>query len=522
MLDDMRAVGAVDRLTADVCIVGAGPAGITVALELAGAGYSVLVLEAGGRDPVDAHQHPLRGERSGEPYPPLDRARVRAFGGSSRHWPPQAMMARPLEPIDLRGRPGLPYSGWPVSASDLAPYYRRAVRRCELRVDGYDLPDWAPSGMGRLALSEEVVRTSVIPSAPPDVFDRAAADLRAAPNVTVMLHAPVTRIETARDPGTVSGLVVAAGPTRAVEVVAQDYVLATGGIDNARMLLVGNEEHPEGIGNHHGNVGRFFMEHLSMPSGILVPDDPELSSRSSVYEMTTSDRGRWRAILTLHPRVLEREGLLNGAFFLEPRDRLHSSPGWLSLEALRRVVRHRPVPPDIPAHVRTVARYARTILAAGSARVLRRPRSPAAFVVRSMSEQEPNRESRVLLGDARDALGVPVPHLRWRTTARDVGSVRRAQQLLGDEVARAGAGTLHPILDDPAPVVSGSWHHLGTTRMDPDPRRGVTDVDARVHGLRNLFVAGSSLFPTGGYANPTLTIVALAIRLADHLGGRDR
>ena len=518
--DDANAVEPGAELEADVCIVGAGPAGISVALELSGNGLDVLLLDSGGFDPEPDVQTLGRGERSGNPYPPLDRARVRAFGGSSRHWPArEAMMARPLEAIDLEPREGWPYSGWPFDRTHLEPFYKRAHELVGLKTPEYDLATWAgPEADARLALAGDVVATTVIQSSPPDAFLRAEAALRGSADVTVMLHATVTGIATAHRPDVVSHLVVAAAPERRFRVRARAYVLAAGGIENPRLLLAGNPSQPVGLGNESGLVGRYFMEHLWMQTGRFVPAEGMRLPSPSVYELRHRGADRWRGMLGLREEVLRREGLLNGVFFLDAADRFHASPAAHSLGALRRLRRHRPLQPDLAAHLRTVASHPGDLLAVATRRLRRRePGPPAAYVVKSMSEQSPNPASHVTLSNRHDRYGVPLPRLEWRPAARDIDSVRRTQELLAREMSVAGVGTLTSTLDEPAPVVYGTWHHMGTTRMHVSPRQGVVDADCCVHNQQNLYVAGSSVFPSGGYVNPTLTIVALAVRLAGHL-----
>lgn len=519
MLVDGRSVESDDVLSADICIVGAGPAGISAALELSGRGLKVLLLESGGLVPEPGPQALAEGDSVGETYPPLHRARVRAFGGSSRHWPGhEAMMARPLEPIDFERREGVPHSGWPFDRAHLEPYYRRAHDICELRSHAYDLDSWAgEEAASRLALAEDVVATTVIQSAPPDAFVRGGERLHRSADVTVLLHATVIGIRTGQAPDEVSGLQVASAPGRTFAVTARRYVLAAGGIDNARLLLLGDPDRPHGLADRHDVVGRFFMEHLWMRTGLLLPSDPSSLTRTGPYQLRHSGTDRWRGVIGLTPQVLRREQLPNGVFFLDVADRFHSSPAASSLAALRRLARQRPAQPDLLRHALTVLRHGGDLAAAAGQRARRGHSPPRAFVLQSMSEQSPNPSSRVTLSRRRDGLGVPRASLEWRRTAADVDSVRRAQQLIADEVAVAGVGRLIDTLDEPAPVVYGTWHHMGTTRMHTDARVGVTDADGRVHGMRNLYVTGSSVFPTGGYVNPTLTIVALAIRLADHL-----
>ena len=516
---DARQLQSGSELAADVCIVGAGPAGISLATELSGTGLDVLVLESGGLQAERRAQSLSRGERRGNPYPPLERARVRAFGGSSRHWPRhEAMMARPLEPFDLERREGHPYSGWPFDHAHLQPFYRRAHELAGITTPAYDLDTWAGADAAtRLALASDVVGTTVIQSSPRDAFVNAEGRLRNATDVTVALHSTVTGIATSRQAERVSHLIFAADPRRRLIARARVYVLAAGGIENPRLLLVGNDRHPHGIGNGSDLVGRFFMEHLWLQTGRLETAVGRHLPVPSVYELRHRGSDRWRGVLALREEVRRRENLLNGVFFLDAADPFSASPAAYSLAALRRLRRQRPLQPDAAAHLRTVVGHPGDVLAGITARLGRCEHPGQRFVVKSMSEQAPNPASRVTLARRRDRFGLPAPRLEWRPTASDIDSVRRAQDIIAREVAAAGIGELTSLLDKPAPVINGTWHHMGTTRMDSSPRHGVVDADGRVHGIRNLYVTGSSVFPSAGYVNPTLTIVALAVRLAHHL-----
>lgn len=279
MFADAGSVTEGSTLDTDVCIVGAGPAGITLATQLEDAGVRTLVLEGGGLDRERAAEEPLRGERAGYPYPPLHRARVRAFGGTSRHWPPQtAMLTRPLDPIDFEARAAVPHSGWPFDHRHLGPFYERAHDLCRLPRPDYDVGLWTEEGEApRLPLPEALVDTAIMRMAPPDAFTQQQARLRSSRDVTVLLHATVVEICTGPTADRVDRLRVAREPGRTFGVTARCYVLASGGLDTPRLLLHSRERWRDGLGNAHGLVGRFFMEHLGARAGVLLPSDPTCS-----------------------------------------------------------------------------------------------------------------------------------------------------------------------------------------------------------------------------------------------------
>jgi choline dehydrogenase-like flavoprotein len=315
----------------------------------------------------------------------------------------------------------------------------------------------------------------------------------------------------------VSSARVFSAPGRTFFVRAHITVLAAGGIENPRILLLSDRAQPGGLGNQHDLVGRFFMERLTVRSGVVIPTGPALLRETRLYAARDQDGSGIQPVLRLHEDEVRREELLNVAFLADARPRVAAAEGIRSLSTLRRTLDLHPRPGEIGGHVRNVSRDAGNVirtryLRAGSA-------TPDVLVLRVQAEQEPNPASRITLGNTCDANGLRTPRLDWRLSDFDLRSIRRTQQLLDEELRLARLGRVEDLLGDehPPALVLGLHHHLGTTRMDPYTERGVVDANCKVHGLRNLFVAGSSVFPTSGWANPTLTIVALAIRLADHL-----
>jgi choline dehydrogenase-like flavoprotein len=326
--------------------------------------------------------------------------------------------------------------------------------------------------------------------------------------------------------GRVTAVRAISGPGRGFTVRARTYVLAAGGIETPRLLLLSNSVHRRGLGNAEDQVGRYFAEHLAARSGVIVPSGPELLNQRSLYMIPGSlykeaDRGSvtHRSVLALGDRILREQELLNVAFLLEAHPKSLACNGTRSLATLARAVVSRPLPTDLPRHAQAVIRDASKVTRTLARRVGRRTAPPEVLVMRVQAEQQPNRDSRIVLARKQDPLGLPLPRLEWRLSPLDTDSVRRAQDIVDDELRSTRVAAVEDKLGSERPPVLfyGHHHHLGTTRMHVDPKHGVVDADCRVHGTSNLFVVGSSVFPTGGWANPTLTIVALAVRLAHHL-----
>jgi choline dehydrogenase-like flavoprotein len=529
MLRDARQLPGNWLIDTDLCIIGAGPAGITIAAEFLGQGTRVCLVESGGLDLERRAQRLNHGTSVGYSTYLLHHARVRAFGGSSRHWVgpgDETWAARPLDPVDFEVRPGVPYSGWPFDPAQLEPQYEQARSICRLGPEGPSPATWdGETTASALPLRGAEVETTVFQHGT-STFEGYHHELARSANVTLLLHATAVDLGTGQDPGVVDAVELRRDDGSRCVVRPRVVVLAAGGIENPRLLLLSGRTHRRGLGNHHDLVGRFFAERLSARSGYLA-GGAELLRRASFYGVHADHGTRVQGALRVADRVQRERDLLNCAFFLLPRRSTMTAEAVRSLATLVKGAGRRPLPDAPMAHLRNVVRGAGDLAALGLDKLRRPSDDRTVLVLRFQAEQAPNRESRVTLGSRRDPLGLPVAQLDWRMAASDRDSIRRSQELVDGALRAAGLGRVEMLLGDERPpaLIEGNYHHLGATRMHASPRLGVTDPDCRVHGVRNLYVAGSSLFPTYGCSNPTLTVVALALRLADHLkkvlaGGR--
>jgi len=558
------------ELTTEVCIVGSGPAGATLAAELAGSALRVLVVESGGREPEAAVAALNEVENVGAArVANQDLMRTRVLGGTSRIWTGRC---GELDEIDYVDRPWVAHSGWPLAGDELRPFLDRARAYLGLGPNVYDERLWALLGRRppRPALPEsrlvprfwQFSRGATNPAGPTrfgaDVLPQAAGVDAAAGepetpggsgNVNVLLHATVTHIDTDDTGSVVRGVEVASTSGRRATIRAAVVVLAAGGIENARLMLASNRVVPQEVGNRNDLVGRFLMDH---PGSVIASVDPasarRLRDRFGRYWLDGPE-GRQVYVhgVGLSPQVQREEELLNCAAFLEeypaPGDPWHAGRRLASRlrgggeptqdeVAVASFWRREDEIPDPTAtrDVLALLRNAPTV-AAGAYRMTRRRRPPifqaSRVDVYCLVEQEPDPASRVTLSDRVDALGVPISRVDWRVSERERISVGRLAGLLAQELGRLGYAS-----PEPAEWLEGGegWpesitdraHPIGTTRMADDPRAGVVDRNCQVHDTEGLFVAGSSTFPTAGHVNPTLMIVALAIRLADHLKAQGR
>jgi choline dehydrogenase-like flavoprotein len=543
MILDARSLPYNKRIDTDVCIVGGGVAGMAVAREFIGQPLRVCLLESGGLEPDSVTQSFCRGENVGHPYFKLDEARPRCFGGSAYNWfmpideHRAGIQLRPLDPIDFEERDWVPHSGWPFTRAHLDPFYARAQSFCKLGPFKYRGDDWAdPEKRPCLPLLNGHFQTVIFQLGARDTFiAHHRTEIMRAENIITYLHATVTEVETNPAINAVTRLRVACGCDKVIWVTAKVFVLALGGIEMPRLLLLSNSTQRDGLGNDNDLVGRFFMEHIHLLSGTYVSSKLDTEKFTRLYAFHAVDNACVYARLALTEVVLRRERLLNYSVaipraFWPPTVRAAAQKlartgqllgASLRKGAIRECIRHvRDLVPLIfsdaaPAIGRKVAGLAKRRLIEKFVQ----SKKIEVFLLNHMTEQAPNPGSRVTLSDKLDALGQRQVQLNWQLTVEDMRSIIRAQQLLDEELRRAGLGRLEIELkgDVPPPDVLGGWHHMGTTRMHRDPRKGVVNEHCQVHGVHNLFIAGPSVFPTGGYANPTLTIVALAVRLADHV-----
>jgi choline dehydrogenase-like flavoprotein len=536
---DAHEISAGAVLQTDVCIVGGGVAGLCLAREFVGTRVRVCVLESGGSEPEPAVQDLSAGGDDGYPYYPLANARARVLAGSSTRWhvpiansDSVGARMRPLDPIDFEQRSWVPYSGWPFDKRHLAPFYERADAVCRIEPSSYHVDIW--NNGKRPLLHDGTVQTIIYKLALRDRFAREIpAEVTGADNITTYLYATVLEIEGHESAEHVTRLRVSTLRGNEFFVTAKMFVLANGGIEVPRLLLLSNRYHAAGLGNERDLVGRFFMEHLHFWSGILVPDRPKAIEPSGLYDGFRPVNGvAVVGKLALTEQVLRRENLLNQnvqlapAFELNPFTYPRVDPK--AVASLKRVLRGRErisyrTLRDIFVGREDVVRFAfrRTRRIVSRTAIASVPKVPV-YIFANMTEQAPNPESRVTLGTDVDAFGQRRVRLDWKISPQDIRSVVRTQEIMGCALKRSGVGRLYrELLDDiPPSTTHGGYHHMGTTRMHDDPRQGVVNRDSRVHGIDNLYIAGPSVFPTGGYANPSLTTVALSLRLADHLKAR--
>lgn len=536
----------------DLCIIGSGPAGLTIANELRDSGITLCVLES-GRARKSPHADKLRAlESTGILV--KEQSRERILGGASTTW---SGLSSPLDAIDFAQRPQSEVPGWPISRASLDRYYVRAAERygfpnprqletayfAPIRARG----DW---GAEWKDLDEKVFAAS----APVRNFGTDLHDIFESDTCDLFLDATVVRLETASDRSRVVSALVRSSDGSSWQLAADRFVVAAGGIENARLLLNSTDSLPSGLGNTHDQVGRYLMNHPKHYYGEIVLDTPV--KELPYYFGHTKEGVAGYAGLRLKESVQKEKGLLNPYVRFEPLYPWSDSPGieafvtlirsvgsltnaWLrskkgSIVPLRdyseaersssalhehvSVVGRLKLFGTVLVHIIPVCRYVWSRLIEKGAPTVTRIR------LRNFMEMEPRAENRVTLADEKDAYGERLASVHHECSALDKRSLIELHAALGHEVASLGLGHLQSNLgrERSWPIDQDASHHMGTTRMGHDPATSVVDENCKVHGVENLYMAGASVFPTSGCANPTLTLVALAIRLADHLKPTER
>ena len=527
---------------ATVCIVGAGPAGITLACELDGCGIPVILLESGtitsSTVPVDDYVG-----KFAPPHPDTTAYRRASLGGTSSIWGGRCV---PLDPIDFEARDYIRHSGWPIPYLEVARHYPRALTYCDAGANEFTVngslhrasPTFPENHNDATLITDRIERYSL----PTNFGLKYRKQLRNSVNVTVVLQARCVALVKSDSADRIASVIVVDSAGRRVTLNAITVVLATGGIEVPRLLLNSNYD-GGGLGNRYDCLGRFYSCHFENTIGKIVAPKTRIpfkfeKTRDGIYS---------RRKLQFSPAAQRKNRLLNTAFrfhFPDYSNALHGSAVlstiFLAKSVLipeyRAILSHHQAQgaqSSAGQHLKNIAKGLPEVIGFGAQWLLLRklarrklpytlvPNADGSFPLEFNSEQTPSADSRVLLCQETDRHGMRRVDVRWHIDEADINATYRGFMVLREALLKSyGCHLLvdqASLRDQVAASVPLGGHHIGTARMSTSERTGVVDTNCAVHDLQNLFIASSAVFPTSGHANPTLTIVALSIRLADHL-----
>ena len=547
MFVDSRKLSHGSEVDTDVCIVGAGPAGITLAKEFVNQNFQICLLEGGDINYDEEVASLGDGEFVGDPFAALRDVRHRQFGGMSNVWTVVLHQYRTgvryvdMDAIDFEKRDWVPYSGWPITKEDLIPFYKRAHTFCRLGQYDYSTQPWETENTPRVLTKDDRITSSMYKFGPSNIFTTEyRVQIERSSNITAYVNANVIEIEADETAQTITRVHAACLTGNRFSVKAKMFILATGATENARLLLLSNRVQTNGLGNQHDVVGRYFMDHPLVYPGHLFPADSSVFHSMGLYDKRSVNGETIMGRLGLTENTMRQNKLLQMCVMLFPRDKKYKSETKASVKELLSSVKKGKVPSNLFRVIQNIAFNGNDLIAdLYQSKIKKEVVKPTLaiggwsaggvqdndfvkFELVAVTEQTPHPDNRVTLSKKKDRLGCPQVKLTNYWNEIDKESVRRAEAIYAKELADAGLGYMETTSHERQEVTMSLHHNMGTTRMHENPRFGVVDANCKVHGISNLFVAGSSVFTTGGFANPTLTIIALAIRLADHLKDKMR
>lgn len=512
MYIDARKLDNNTIIEGDICIIGAGTAGISIALDWIDTPYKVILLEGGGFEYDDRIQELNSGKTTGQKYYPLKSSRLRSFGGTTGSW---QGLCSPFDKIDFMKRDWVPNSGWPIKRKDLNPFYIRAAEKLNLKTSNFDFDYWRNEheNLNPLPFDKKVIWNKMWQHSSARFGNLYKETIINAKNVHLFTYANAVEIKANENVSKISEIIVKNFAGKTHKVKAKQFILACGAIQNSRLLLTSNSQVSNGLGNDNDIVGRYFMGHIEIPSAHLWLPKP---FHTDLYKWHRKNNIHAELAITENAQIKHR--ILNGTVALSGRNaELQQKPPVTMEKDLQKTNENMFLDwagvSKEKAAVNRVTKF-----------VLNKNNVYSVFLLNTRIEQAPNPNSRITIGPEKDEFGVQRANLHWELTALDKRSIRKIFDLIIQQAGISGFGRIQLMEflrdrnDDYFPDSQfGGWHHMGTTRMNDDPKKGVVDANCQLHGIQNLHIAGSACFPTSGAPNPTLTLVALSLRLSDHV-----
>lgn len=552
MIEDARLIPAGTRIEADLCIVGGGAAAISLALEYIKSGLQTIVLPGGGPNQTASAIDLYRGKVNPKgSHEPLEENRLRMWGGTTTVWGGRCIA---FDPVDFEARPWVADSGWPISLEELKDHLSRASELSEAGDADFDARSVFPNTQAEIIKGFDDKDFATWPlerwSIPTDYSKRYRAELESAPNVRVLLHAHAIHLQMDSSGTSLESVKAACSLNQTFQIHARNTVLACGALENARLLLAARDVLSSGIGNERDLVGRYYQSHRFGVCGYAILKEP---SKDFIYDFEKDDSGvycRRRFWLTPQAQEKHQVGNVVGFFFRNVSGSSEHRNAMVSTVLLAKMILGgaskgprrlfqilKDQRRELVSHLSIILKDGLSIFSQVAAiaytRYFQKRRLPMVLPPKKMNrfplfyqtEHAPDRDSRVVLDESSvDDFGMPRLEARIKFSEIDHRTVTTFVTLFKERLEKSGLGTFH-LTDDEKEFLAhperqefnSNSHNIGTTRMSESPEKGVVDVNCKIHGVDNLYIAGSSVFPTSGHANPTLMIIALALRLADHL-----
>jgi choline dehydrogenase-like flavoprotein len=527
MIVDAKVYENAQALEADVCIMGGGVAGIVLATELKNYFSNIILIESGDEFYTQEAQDLYTPSVDPKIYANPKYSRLRFLGGASNHW---LNNTSPLSPIDFEKREWLENSGWPITFEDLKEYYDKAAQYCGTKTGNYDRGYWQNKlNQKNVFGNSEKIEFGIAKAATPPIrfFANYGKQLKESNSVTVIKNANVIDLEFDENLGKVETVTFNAYNKINHKVTSKLFIMCFGGIENARMLLHFNKKYNNKLGNKFDNVGRYFMDHPTMKPAQLFTRDKDLFNSNSI----SIDTYNVIRFMQLTEDALYANKTTNLRMPAIPANNYQLSDGISSFHILKQALNNGESPDDIGSHIGNLFGDLGMVIEAVSRQSFDEPLFDSAdefggYELNIMMEQGPDRANRVKLGENKDQYGISRVEIEWELKEADINRLWKSLEVLGKDVGALSLGRLRLLKEQSARLFNDQMgfghHHMGTTRMSESDIKGVVDKHQKVFGTSNFYISGCSVFPTSGHVPPTLTIVALSLRLAKHIIGKNQ
>ncbi len=523
MIENGNSIPHKAKLACQICIVGGGVAGIVLANELKDHFEDIILVESGDINYQQESQDLYQAERFPSPLPDPHYARLRFLGGSSNHWQNNTS---PLDPIDFEHREWIPNSGWPISYSDLSVHYIKAQFYCGVETDGYQTNYWTKKlNKIDLVANSKILQTRITKASNPPVrfFAQHGQAIVDTKNIRILTNSNLVDIDYDKQTKKAKNITIINNKGNSFTLHADTFVIGLGGLENARILLAFNEKYENKLGNQGDKVGRYFMEHPTPRAAHLFTEKPE---SFDFYQASLLKQKYVLGFLTLSNDALRQNKTTNLRMPMVPVSEYTISDGISSSHILGEALSDLTLPEDTASHLYNIISDMDMVLEAIARKkfdshLFDDANNVGGFEIPMMMEQTPSEDNRIKLGTKRDALGIPKIIIDYKISDSDKNRLWTSLEVVAQEIGAQSLGRLKLLKNRASRIwndqLGFSNHHMGTTRMSTTPETGVVDSNQLVFGTENLYITGSSVFSTGGNVPPTLTIVAMTIRLAEHL-----